>query len=254
MIPVKLSLEGIYSYQSKQTIDFSQLTDAGLFGVFGAVGSGKSSILEAITFALFGNSDRLGASGYAYHMMNLKSNRLWIEFEFINFENKHFKIVREYKRNGKQFDKVLRSDVVLYEQINTEWIPLESSDVEPIIGLSSANFRRTIIIPQGQFREFIELKPKDRTQMMKEIFHLHQYDLQQNAGLLSAQNQRELNQLEGQLKGFETVSEEEIQEMKTQQELAQNQLREKQALFHESNERFNKLKNLKAELRILMPI
>ena len=249
MIPVKLSLEGIYSYQSKQTIDFSQLTDAGLFGVFGAVGSGKSSILEAITFALFGNSDRLGSNGYAYHMMNLKSNRLWIEFEFINFENKHFKIVREYKRNGKQFDKVLRSDVVLYEWLNENWIPKESSDVEPVIGLSSENFRRTIIIPQGQFREFIELKPKDRTQMMKEIFNLHQYDLQNNASLLASQNQKQLDQLEGQLKGFEAVSEAEMEEVKAQQVIAQNLLTEKQELFNASNERFNRLKNLKAELQ-----
>ncbi len=41
MLPLKLSIEGLYSYQIKQTIDFSALTEAGLVGIFGAVGSGK---------------------------------------------------------------------------------------------------------------------------------------------------------------------------------------------------------------------
>ena len=59
MLPLKLSISGLYSYQKKQTIDFEELTNAGLFGIFGAVGSGKSSVLDAIGFALYGETDRL---------------------------------------------------------------------------------------------------------------------------------------------------------------------------------------------------
>ncbi len=248
MIPIQLTIDGLYSYQTRQSIDFTQLTDAGLFGVFGAVGSGKSSILEAITFALYGNSDRLGSKDFAYNMMNLKSNRMWLEFEFLNFENKTYKITREYRRNGKRFEDIKNVGVILYEKAGEEWIPQESSNVEPIIGLSSENFRRTIIIPQGQFRDFIELKPTDRTQMMKEIFKLHKFDLQDKTSQLASQNTAQLQQLEGQLKGFETVSEEEIALVKEQKTIAQSVLEEKQALFNVSNERFNRLKNLKTEL------
>ena len=72
MIPIKLTIKGLYSYQEKQTIDFTQLTSVHLFGIFGAVGSGKSSILEAITFAIYGETDRLNArDGRNYNMMNL---------------------------------------------------------------------------------------------------------------------------------------------------------------------------------------
>jgi exonuclease SbcC len=46
-MPLKLSITGLYSYQKKQTIDFEELT-AGLFGIFGAVGSGKSSVLKPL--------------------------------------------------------------------------------------------------------------------------------------------------------------------------------------------------------------
>ena len=53
-----------------------------------------------------------------------------------------------------------------------QWIPLNSADATTIIGLTYENFRRTIIIPQGKFNEFLGLKGKERSDMMKEIFHL----------------------------------------------------------------------------------
>ena len=46
MIPISLTLQGVYSYKKKQTIDFSRLTKAGLFGIFGATGSGKFEIID----------------------------------------------------------------------------------------------------------------------------------------------------------------------------------------------------------------
>ena len=89
MLPLKLTIEGLYSYQTKQTIDFSELTQAGLFGIFGAVGSGKSSILEAVSFALYGETERMNSKdSRAYNMMNLRSNRSFIEFDFQNYEKR----------------------------------------------------------------------------------------------------------------------------------------------------------------------
>ena len=52
MIPIKLEIQGLYSYKEKQIIEFDKLTAAGLFGIFGAVRSRKSSILEAVLLAL----------------------------------------------------------------------------------------------------------------------------------------------------------------------------------------------------------
>ena len=72
MIPVKLSFCGIYSYREKQEIDFTKLTGAGIFGIFGHVGSGKSAILEAITFALYGETERLNNRERGSNIMNLK--------------------------------------------------------------------------------------------------------------------------------------------------------------------------------------
>ena len=142
MLPLKLTIEGLYSYQTKQTIDFSELTQAGLFGIFGAVGSGKSSILEAVSFALYGETERMNSKdSRAYNMMNLRSNRSFIEFDFQNYENGTFRAVREFRRNAKRFDDVKVYNTCFYEEKNGEWFPLEHTNASEILGLSYENFK-----------------------------------------------------------------------------------------------------------------
>ncbi|WP_312341875.1 SMC family ATPase [Chryseobacterium binzhouense] len=252
MIPIQLTLEGLYSYQERQKIDFENLTEAGLFGIFGSVGSGKSSILEAISFALYGETERLNARDKrAYNMMNLKSNKSYIEFDFLNYENKKFRATREFRRNSKNFEDVKTPTVTFYEWKNENWIPLEHSNAEKVIGLSYANFKRTIIIPQGQFKEFLELGATDRTNMMKEIFGLQRFDLQNNVSVLNAKNRSELDQLEGQLKGFEEINEEQISAQKEHLKTEQQKFEEVQKIFRETEQKYVKLKTLKEDFELL---
>lgn len=252
MIPVQLTLEGIYSYQERQKIDFENLTGAGLFGIFGSVGSGKSSILEAISFALYGETERLNSRDKrAYNMMNLKSNRSYIEFDFINYDNKKYRATREFRRNSKNFEDVKTPSVTFYEWKNENWIPLDHSNAEQIVGLSYANFKRTIIIPQGQFKEFLELGAAERTNMMKEIFGLQRFDLQNNVSLINAKNRSELDQLEGQLKGFEEITEEQITATKENLRIEELKFKETLKRFRETEEKYIKLKGLKDDFELL---
>ena len=213
MIPVKLTIQGLYSYQEKQTIDFTRLTSANLFGIFGAVGSGKSSILEAITFAVYGKTDRLNLSGdnRNYNMMNLKSNDLLIEFVFETGKNQTaYQAVVKGRRNGKKFEEVKTLERSAYRNDGGNWIPIEPEQLEKAIGLSYDNFKRTIIIPQGQFQEFLQLGNKDRTQMMKELFNLEKFELYYKVVSLENKNNSQKENLEGQLKQLGAIDPEQI--------------------------------------------
>ena len=248
MLPIKLTIEGLYSYQTRQTIDFSELTQAGLFGIFGAVGSGKSSILEAVSFALYGETERMNSKdSRAYNMMNLRSNRSFIEFDFQNYENRTFRAVREFRRNAKRFDDVKVYNTCFYEEKNGEWIPLEHTNASEILGLSYENFKRTIIIPQGQFKEFLELGAKDRTQMMKEIFGLHKYDLQDKVSTKVSETKYELAELEGKLGTFEEVSEELINQKSEELNLSKINFGKEKEVHNQLEVNFQKLKNLKTD-------
>lgn len=252
MIPLKLTIEGIYSYQNRQTIDFEALTQAGLFGIFGATGSGKSSILEAISFVLYGETERLnGRDKRPYNMMNLRSKRSYIEFDFENHEGKRFRIAREFKRNSKRFEDVKPTTTVFYELKGESWVPLDCISAEKILGLSYDNFKRTIIIPQGQFKEFLELGAKDRTEMMKEIFQLQRFDLGDKISGLNKKNQSELDVLEGKLSGFEEVSEEILQALSKQVQEQQVLFEQTEKDFQQKDRQFRRLELLKKDFENL---
>ncbi len=203
MIPKYLKIKGLYSYKTEQEIHFDQLTEAALFGIFGSVGSGKSSILEAITFALYGDTERLNNKGddRTYNMMNLRSDDLSIDFECLAGKDaKHYRFSVRGKRNSKNFMDVKTFERKAYMKLNDEWSPIMADDVaEKVIGLSYENFRRTIIIPQGRFQEFIELRDNDRTKMMKDLFNLDKYDLSRKIGSLNSKNKLVLENIKGQL-------------------------------------------------------
>ncbi|MBI5218014.1 MAG: AAA family ATPase [Bacteroidia bacterium] len=214
MIPLKLTIQGLYSYRIKQTIDFSKLTQAGLFGIFGNVGSGKSAILEAISFALFKDSERLNArENRNYNMMNLKSNELLIDFEFKSNEDREYRFIVKGKRNRKKFEDVKTFTWSAYEKSNSQWSPIDENIIESIIGLNYKNFKRTIIIPQGRFQEFLQLSPGDRTTMLKELFNLTKYELSDKVARLESKNNSAIDTISGKLQGIGEINPEKITEI-----------------------------------------
>jgi exonuclease SbcC len=216
MIPIRLTIEGLYSYQKRQTIDFERLTQAHLFGIFGQVGSGKSSVLEAISFAIYGETERLNTrDSRGYNMMNLKSDNLLIEFVFESgISHKRYLATATARRNSKRFEDVGTIERKAFVDSGGRWLPVELAVLEEAVGLSYANFKRTIIIPQGKFKDFLELGATDRTKMMKELFGLEKYDLADKAARLSKANDLRKENIEGQLLQLGEISAEKVAEQK----------------------------------------
>jgi exonuclease SbcC len=223
MIPIKLSIQGLYSYQDLQEVNFQQLIGSSVFGIFGKVGSGKTSLLEAISFALYGETERLNSrDNRQYNMMNLKSKHLLIDFEFqAGPEQQVYKFVYEAKRHPKKHHEITPGERRMFIKQENDWHPIgnEKEDIavlsKQILGLDYDNFKRTIIIPQNQFREFLELSPRDRTEMMNRLFKLDQYDLANRVNKLSKVNDEQLSELRGLLSPLENVTPEAIEEAKS---------------------------------------
>ncbi|WP_373396915.1 SMC family ATPase [Algoriphagus halophilus] len=240
MIPIKLEIQGLYSYKEKQTIEFAQLTAAGLFGIFGAVGSGKSSILEAILLALYGSTERLSDRGEKNSMLNLQSEALLINFEFQSGKNNTQSYLGRYsaKRNPKRFEEVKPAEHTFYEKVAGNWEPI-SLRAEEIIGMKKEHFKQTVIIPQGKFREFIDLTPGPRAEMMKELFGLERFDLSAKTGSLLKAVREEKIRLVTQLSGLESYTSEILKEKSA---LHQTQKKEADELTHKLQQEETKLK------------
>lgn len=266
MIPIQLTLEGVYSYQKKQMIDFNPLTQAKLFGVFGNVGSGKSTIIEAIVFAIYGETDRLKKSGddRLYNMMNLKSDNMLIDFEcFTGKEGKEkYRFVYTARRNSKKFDSISKHERVVYKEVNGEWVPQESMDATQIIGMDYKNFNRTIIIPQGKFKDFIGLGPTDRARMLKELFGLEQFELFNKTKEIYGESKGQFDTKSELIKRFELISDESLKETQTKQKELIHVLKEQEIVLtkerkqletlNKTKEQIAQKKQLEADLKLLM--
>ncbi|MBB6285215.1 AAA family ATPase [Geobacillus subterraneus] len=179
MKPISLTIAGLHSFREKQTIDFTTLCDGGVFGIFGPTGSGKSTILDAITLALYGSVER--AANRTQAIINHAEQELFVSF---TFELEHAAGAKRYtvERSLKKVDEWrARSAVCRLIEHQPEPVVLADklSDVDKeigqLIGLTMEDFTRAVVLPQGKFAEFLSLKGAERRQMLQRLFHLEQY-------------------------------------------------------------------------------
>lgn len=180
MRPIQLQLSGLQSYRELQTIDFTGLVDAGVFGIFGPTGSGKSSILDAITLSLYGKVER--ASGGTQAIMNHAEQTLFVSFTFEltnALGTERYRVERQFKRGAEMSINGTIARLLHLQESETIVLADKAGEVNQkvlqILGLSMQDFTRAVVLPQGKFAEFLTLTGKDRRQMLQRLFHLEQY-------------------------------------------------------------------------------
>nr|WP_243121896.1 AAA family ATPase [Clostridium perfringens] len=212
MKPIKLEVKGLNSFIDKQVVEFDKLTERGLFGIFGPTGSGKSTILDGITLALYGDIARKSSN---YINTNCDGVYVSYEFQIAGNEVKRYRVDREFKRDNKSGGIRNKSSKIIditggVENVLEEKAKAVTSKCEEIIGLKLDDFMRTVVLPQGKFSEFLKLEGKERRNMLERLFNLRKYgdDLSSKLSLEIRKEKDKMNVLEGQLKGYEGVSEE----------------------------------------------
>lgn len=246
MKPLQLTMQGINSYRDEQTVDFSELTAYGLFGIFGPTGSGKSSILDAIILALYA---KLPRSTKNFININEKKATVSFTFSITTDETKKYKVERTFRYQGRENALTVHNtgarllDITAGEPEVLADRPTDTTqECIHLLGLNSDDFMRTVVLPQGQFSEFLKLKNKERRSMLQRIFHLEQYGEELNHKISSARYAQELeiNTLEGELKSYAPVTAEAVQSTQKALSTAKDKLKKGSRQQEELTQLFKK--------------
>ena len=235
MKPIELRIKGINSFQEEQVVDFEKLTKEGLFGIFGPTGSGKSTILDAMTLALYGE---LARDTKDFVNLNVDAGAVSFTFSIREKEVRTYRVSRTFRRNkenGNANTKSARLVQIFHKEEGTDEKVLEDSvrgvkeAVIRLIGLEFSDFSRTVVLPQGKFSEFLKLSGAKRNDMLERLFHLYPYgvDLVNRLRENRMKTQNALSEKEGQLLAYEDVTEEALKQAgEKEQQYRQELLRE----------------------------
>lgn len=186
MRPHQLVIEGFGPFRDKQTVDFDAVSHDGLFLISGPTGAGKTSILDALCFALFNTvpGPRGSASDLRSHLA-APHDPTRVELVF-SVGSRRFRIERvpQHLRPRKRGTGMTTQQhtVALAEWVGGEWAGISrtaqetQSFLDSIIGLNAAQFTKLVVLPQGDFAAFLHADPAEREAILEKLFateHFH---------------------------------------------------------------------------------
>lgn len=182
MKPLKLVINAFGPYIDKTEIDFTQFGDNGLYLITGDTGAGKTTIFDALSFALFGE-----ASGSTRSNQSLRSdfakddNITFVDLDFLSRGEKYH-IHREctYKkvnRNGNISNVSEKAELTKPNNMVESVLSKVNEEINNILGINKQQFGQIVMIAQGEFQKFLNAPTKDRETIFRQIFKTHLYQI-----------------------------------------------------------------------------
>ncbi len=182
MRPLTLELEGFTAFRNRTCLDFSALD---LFAITGPTGAGKSSLIDAICYALYGRVPRVTTEVGACISLGLDRMQVTLVFEA---GETRYRILRETRRRGNGNTRLEK-----LSDDGEDWQPISdrarevTQKVEEIVGLDFEAFIRSALLPQGQFQEFLAGSPDRRRDVLRRLLRLEVYERMQTSAGREAQ-------------------------------------------------------------------
>jgi exonuclease SbcC len=189
MRPLVLRVKAFGPFADEQTIDFTAISDRTLFLIHGPTGSGKTSILDAICFALYGQtsvSDRPPATIRSHHADASIPTEVSLSF---TIGSKIFRVERipeqvRPKSRGEGFTRQTASAILFkksdtpdtpeWEIIADKWIRV-TEKIEEILGFKCDQFRQVVMLPQGEFRKLLNATSQEKQAILAILFKTGRY-------------------------------------------------------------------------------
>ena len=181
MKPKILEMSAFGPYKDKVEIDFKKIGNNGIFLITGDTGSGKTTIFDAIVFALFGET-----SGSTRQVSSVRSNfadndtETYVKFTF-SHKNKTYEIRRtpQYERLKKSGDGTTKNIADAYLECSGKVVSGVSNvneKIEEILGINVKQFKQISMLAQGEFLKILFAESKDRTEVFRRIFDTNIYN------------------------------------------------------------------------------
>src|SRR4030095_9467561 len=196
--PISLEMEGFTSFREKASIDFSSLN---LFAITGPTGAGKTSIIDAMPYALYGATPRMSEKQIKDVISQGRSSAR-VLFQFSSGKEQ-YRIARLGRWNGRSMTTQLRFE----QRAGDDWVPLADSVtkakpiVEQIVGLGFDEFTKSVVLPQGRFDEFLKGRADERRQILSDLLDLEVYSrMMRRANQIADEHKSQVSFIEGLLK------------------------------------------------------
>ena len=198
MKPLRLQASAFGPFAGKVDINFKALNAHSLFLIHGPTGGGKTTLLDAMCYALFGETsggERKGRDMKSDHSQ--KRDKTEVIFEFALGQT-HYKVERSFRIAGKTYKPKValfrkRPDDDDYQTLSVKSREI-SERMLSLLGLTAAQFRQVVLLPQGRFRAFLTASSKEREEILESLFQTsHFREIEDALKAAAQQSKRTLN-------------------------------------------------------------